>query len=354
MNIRALIRNVAATICMASVCLLAMSSCDSWLYEEEGDCSVYYRLKFRYDKNLKWADAFANEVSSVHLYAFDKSDVLVWQWEEQIDPTTAENYSVLLDLPAGDYRLLAWCGLRNDGEREESFSVPEARIGETRMEQLQCTLNRERDESGAYSEERLYRLFHGSLDVSLPENEDGGSYDYTMYLTKNTNHVRVILQHLSEEDVNEADFIFRIDDENGLMAHDNELIADENINYRPWDIQGVEAGIGKDGSRAISNVKGLVADFTVGRLIETHREKMILTITTKEGKTVARIPVIDYALMGKEYYEKEYRYPMDKRQFLDRLDECVMTLFLDEDHKWVSSVIQILSWRVVLSNVDVD
>lgn len=354
MNIRALIRNVAAKVCMASVCLLAMSSCDSWLYEEEGDCSVYYRLKFCYDKNLKWADAFTNEVSSVHLYAFDKSGVLVWQQEEQMNPSTTENYSMLLDLPAGDYKLLAWCGLQNDGEHDESFSVPEARISETRIEQLQCALNRKRDESGAYSEEHLYRLFHGTLDVSLPVNDDGGSYEYTMPLTKNTNHIRVILQHLSGEDVNEADFIFRIDDENGLMAHDNELMVDENINYHPWDIQGVEAGIGKDDNRAVSNVKGLVADFTVGRLIETHREKMILTITTKEGKTVARIPVIDYALMGKEYYEKEYRYPMDEREFLDRLDECVMTLFLDEDHKWVSSVIQILSWRVVLSNVEVE
>ena len=101
-------------------------------------------------------------------------------------------------------------------------------------------------------------------------------------------------------------------------------------------------------------MKGLVADFTVGRLIETHREKMILAIDTKDGKTVARIPVIDYALMGKEYYENEYRYPMDKREFLDRLDECVMTLFLDDNHKWVSSVIQILSWRVVLSNVEIE
>lgn len=354
MNIRALIRNVAAKVCMASVCLLSMSSCDSWLYEEEGDCSVYYRLKFCYDKNLKWADAFTNEVSSVHLYAFDKSGVLVWQQEEQMNPSTTENYSMLLDLPAGDYKLLAWCGLQNDGEHDESFSVPEARISETRIEQLQCALNRKRDESSAYSEEHLYRLFHGTLDVSLPVNDDGGSYEFTMPLTKNTNHIRVILQHLSGEDVNEADFIFRIDDENGLMAHDNELMVDENINYHPWDIQGVEAGIGKGDNRAVSNVKGLVADFTVGRLIETHREKMILTITTKEGKTVARIPVIDYALMGKEYYEKEYRYPMDEREFLDRLDECVMTLFLDEDHKWVSSVIQILSWRVVLSNVEVE
>lgn len=354
MNIRALIRNVATKVCVASVCLLALSSCNSWLYEEEGDCEVYYHLKFRYDKNLKWADAFANEVSSVHLYAFDPSGVLVWQQEDRIDPTTAEDYSLLLDLPAGDYQLLAWCGLRNEGEHEESFTVPEARVGETRMEQLQCTLTRKYNEFGAYSDERLYRLFHGTLDVSLPVNEDGGSYDYTMYLTKNTNHVRVILQHLSGEDVNKDDFIFRIDDENGLMAHDNELMPDENITYRPWDIQSVEAGIDRDGTRVISNVKGVVADFTVGRLIETHREQMMLTITTKGGKTVARIPVTDYALMGKEYYEKEYRYPMDEREFLDRLDECVMTFFLDENHKWVSSVIQILSWRVVLSNVEID
>ena len=354
MNIRALIRNVVAKVCMASVCLLAMSSCDNWLYEEEGDCSVYYRLKFRYDMNLKWADAFANEVTSIHLYAFDNSGVLAWQKAEQIVPETAENYSMLLDLPAGDYKLLAWCGLQNDGEQDESFSVPEARVGETRMEQLQCALNRQHDESGAYSNEHLYRLFHGVLDVSLPVNDDGGSYEYIMSLIKNTNHIRVILQHLSGVDVNKDDFIFRIDDENGLMAYDNELLEDENINYRPWDVQNVEAGIGMDGNRAVSNVKGLVADFTVGRLIETHRKKMILAIDTKDGKKVARIPVMDYALMGKEYYEKEYRYPMNERQFLDRLDECVMTLFLDENNNWVSSVIQILSWRVVLSNVDID
>ena len=354
MNIRALIRNVVAKVCMASVCLLAMSSCDNWLYEEEGDCSVYYRLKFRYDMNLKWADAFANEVTSIHLYAFDKSGVLAWQKAEQIVPGTAENYSMLLDLPAGDYKLLAWCGLQNDGEQDESFSVPEARVGETRMEQLQCALNRQHDESGAYSNEHLYRLFHGVMDVSLPVNDDGGSYEYIMSLIKNTNHIRVILQHLSGVDVNKDDFIFRIDDENGLMAYDNELLEDENINYRPWDVQNVEAGIGMDGNRAVSNVKGLVADFTVCRLIETHRKKMILAIDTKDGKKVARIPVMDYALMGKEYYEKEYRYPMNERQFLDRLDECVMTLFLDENNNWVSSVIQILSWRVVLSNVDID
>lgn len=355
MNIRALIRNVVAKVCMASVCLLALPSCDSWLYEEEGDCEVYYHLKFRYDKNLKWADAFANEVSSVHLYAFDPAGVLVWQREDRIDPTTAENYSMLLDLPSGDYRLLAWCGLQNDGKREESFSVPEARIGETRMEEVQCALNRKHDESGAYSKERLYRLFHGSLDVSLPVNEDGGSYDYTMYLTKNTNHVRVILQHLSDEDVDVNQFTFRIEDENGLMAHDNWLMADENITYRPWKTQNGEAGVGKEDTRAVIHVKGAIADLTVGRMVETHRGKMFLTIANKDnGETVARIPVIDYALLAKDYYEEEYNRKMDDQEFLDREDDYVMTFFLDEDNKWISSYILIHSWRVVPSEVEIE
>ena len=354
MDIRALTRTLTAKICVALVGLLALPSCNDWLYEEEGDCSVHYRLKFRYDKNLKWADAFANEVSSVHLYAFDPSGVLAWRQEEQIDPSTAVSYSMSLDLPAGDYRLLAWCGLRNDGKRDESFSVPEVSIGRTRIEEVQCALNRMYDEAGAYSDERLYRLFHGSMDVSLPTDEDGGTYDYTMPLTKNTNHIRIIMQHLSGEDVNKDDFTFRIDDENGLMAHDNELMDDENITYRPWDIQNVEAGTDNDDRRAVSGMKGLVADFTVGRLIETHRDKMVLAITNSEGRTVARIPVIDYALMGKEYYEEEYNYPMDEREFLDRLDECVMTLFLDENQQWVACSIQILSWRVVINNVEIE
>ncbi|WP_294142063.1 FimB/Mfa2 family fimbrial subunit [uncultured Sanguibacteroides sp.] len=355
MDIQALIRNVVVKVGVASVCLLVLPSCsNNWLYEEEGDCSVYYRLKFRYDRNLKWADAFANEVSSVHLYAFDTSGILTWQREEQIDPFTAENYSISLDLPAGDYRLLAWCGLRNDGGHEESFSVPEARVGETRMEQLQCALNRQHDESGAYSKERLYRLFHGTLDVSLPSNDDGGSYDYTMYLTKNTNHIRIILHHLSGEDVDVNQFTFRIEDENGLMAHDNELLEDENITYRPWKMQNGEAGLGKADSRAIIHVKGAIADLTVGRMMETHREKMFLTITNREGGIVARIPVIDHVLLAKDYYEEEYNRTMTDQEFLDREDDYVMTFFLDENNKWISSYILIQSWRVVLSNVEVE
>ncbi len=353
MDIRSIIRKVTANICMALVIVTVLPSCDGLIYEGEGDCSVHYRLNFRYDMNLKWADAFANEVSSVHLYAFNPSGVLVWQQEDPVDESEAPDYSMELDLPAGDYQLLAWCGLSNDGQQSESFAVPEAVEGETRIEDMQCSLNRLYDDAGAYSKDRLYRLFHGRLDVSLPEDGSGGNYEYTMYLTKNTNHVRVILQHLSGQDVDVDDFTFRIEDENGLMAHHNGLLQDENINYRPWMTQTGEAGVGKDDSRAVINVKGAIADLTVGRMTESHRKRMILAITRKDGETVARIPVIDYALLAKDYYEEEYGHKMTDQEFLDREDDYVLTFFLDENNEWISSQILIHSWVVVPSEVEI-
>lgn len=354
MNIRASIRNVTAKVCAAIMCLLTFSSCSHWIFEYDGNCSVNYRLRFCYDKNLKWADAFANEVTSVNLYAFDKSGLLVWHDAETIDRSKADDYMMQLDLPAGDYRLLAWCGLSNDGERAESFSVPDVEDGVTGIEQVQCYLNRLRDDNGAYSDSRLYRLFHGMLDVTLPEDYDGGTHDYTMYLTKNTNHVRVMLHNISGESVDVNQFSFRIDDENGAMGHDNGLLDDENITYRPWDLHNGEIGLDKEESRAIVNAGGAVADFTVGRMMEPHRKKMILTINNSDGGTVARIPLIDYALLAKNYYEDEYGHKMTDQEFLDREDEYVMTLFLDENSNWVSSRILIHSWHIVLSDVEID
>ena len=49
----------------------SFTSCSNILDEEDVDCSVEYRVKFKYDHNMKFADAFANEVRSVTLYAFD-------------------------------------------------------------------------------------------------------------------------------------------------------------------------------------------------------------------------------------------------------------------------------------------
>jgi len=360
MNVISAYLKKGALLAATVILCCAMASCDNAIYDNEGDCSVTYRLAFRYDRNMKWADAFSREVKSVHLYAFDKDGTLVWLQSESGEALQADGYAMDLALPAGDYRLVAWCGLENNGQRDESFTVPEVRVGETRIEELQCKLNRRHNASGAYSEDPLYPLFFGMLDVNLPANDDGGSYSYTMDLTKDTNHVRIILQQLSGEPVNEKDFKFRIEEENGLMNYDNSLLPDEMITYWAYDVKSGTAGMGLDDypemgkgkakgvqpSRTITSVSVAIADLSIARLMAGR--KTYLTVETVDGKTSARIPLTDYALLLKDGYGEN----MTDQDYLDRQDEYTLTFFLDEDRYWIRTSIIINSWKVVFNNVD--
>ena len=68
-------RGILAWALVATV--WGLVSCDNGLiFEGEGDCGVYYRIRFKYDYNIKFADAFANEVNSIALYVFDICTIL--------------------------------------------------------------------------------------------------------------------------------------------------------------------------------------------------------------------------------------------------------------------------------------
>ena len=360
MNTKSILRHARAILLLpAAICMMALASCDNVIYDDEGDCSVTYRIKFRYDKNLKWADAFANECSSVRLYAFGEDGKLAWEGREKGSALSQPGYSMVLELPAGDYRLLAWCGIDNDDPRGENFTVPEAVVGKTTVEELTCRMERyAKDQYPAVSDRQLHFMFHGTLDVSLPQSDDqGGDYVYVMPLTKDTNHIRIILQQLSGEDTDVDQFHFSIQDANGFYACDNSLVEDEEITYLPWARLSGQAGVGKDEtdgqSRAVIMVNGAIADLSVGRMMADRAHDMILTITNDDGETVAKVPVIDYALLSKEYYEEAYGRKMTPQEFLDREDEYVLTFFLDSNMRWISSSILIHSWRIVLQDVDI-
>lgn len=354
---------LAAITAVAS--LLVLGSCkNNPFYDYEGDCNVTYILKFRYDLNLKWADAFASEVGSVRLYAFDTNGTLVGEFRDSGARLADPDYHMELDLPAGRYHLVAWCGLDNEWAKDQNFVVPQAAAGSTAIDALTCRLNRFAGNGyPAASDKWLEFMFHGELVVDLPDDEDGGEYVCVMPLTKDTNHVRVILQHLSGKDLDVSKFGFVLEDDNGYYASDNTLLDDEMITYLPFSTSTAEAGIIKEdksalGSRAVETCKTAVADFSVGRMMSSHKDRMVLTITatddqTGEVKRVASIPVIDYALLARDYYEMYYRHAMkNDQELLDREDEYLMTFFIDENNDWYNAAIYINSWRIVLRDVD--
>ena len=323
------------------VAMAAVSSCDNGLiFEGEGDCGIYYRIRFKYDYNIKYADAFANEVNSIALYIFDENDVLV----DEITTTDKQalssgTFEIPLELEPGKYTLLAWGGLMN----EESFDMlAETTVGVTKLQELQVKMHRQHNANGeANVSDDLLPLFHGTMPLEV--SDIPGTYNETMSLTKNTNVVRILLHEMSGHNVDADKFIFEIHDSNGLYDWDNSLLNDEMITYSPWR-QSTGSAEMEDYTRAITTVNVALAELTIGRMMAG--ESPVLHIKNREtGEDVFRIPVADYALLVKGHYREN----MSDQEYLDRQDEYTMTFFLDEG-EWVSSFIYINSWRVVLND----
>lgn len=338
--------------------ILAFTSCHHPVFDYEGDCEVTYGMRFVYDMNLKWADAFPSEVNSVNLYVFDNKGLFVKEFLGRGDQLNYAGYEMPLDLAPGTYSFVAWCGLYNPDTDYDSFSVIEPVPGKTTIQELTCSLNTLADaENPVYSDRQLDFMYHGMLEnQQLPDSQDGAHYVYTIYLTKDTNHIRIILQQLSGENMNPADYGFSITDANANLNYDNSPAQSDEVLYLPWDKVTGEAGVGKEEGSGINivYVDGVIADFSVSRLLADHSKEMMLTISDLEnGKTIATVPLIQYALLAKEYYVKAYKHPMTEQEFLDREDEYILTFFIDENNKWLDSSILIHSWRVVLGRYGV-
>ncbi|MBD5303112.1 MAG: FimB/Mfa2 family fimbrial subunit [Bacteroides sp.] len=347
---------------VAPVCLMVLflSSC-SMMSEPEQDCDPKYKVRFRFDRNMLYADAFSTQVGEVNLYVFNELGELVWKGFEDGPALSIEGYSMDLPLAPGKYRFVAWCRKRNPNasdfelEEERSPSVP----GDLRIR-----LQREYDLSIAHSSSDIHALFHGQLDnVELPDQP--GEHEVLIPLTKDTNSIRIMLVHLNGKKIDKGDFSFKITDDNGYLNHDNSILEDENIEYRAWakreGVASMNPPVANDPHRSIqaitplnqltratlTEVHSLVAEMTTSRLQTTQRP--ILTVTRNSDKEkIIEVPIIDYFLMVKG----EYHRPMDDNEYLDRQDDYSITFFLLDDGSWYKAVVDILSWRVVLQNAD--
>ena len=330
------IQKYACLLLMMTVCGAVMTSCDNILDNGYGDCEVEYRVKFKYDYNMKYADAFPHEVRSVTLYAFDESGRFVHQQTEQGEVLADKSYSMLLELPKGNYDFITWAGLSN----QESFRVPQLTAGTSTMQDLTCYMNR----TQAENEDRveyLNPLWHGKVDATIPDAETGIHF-IEVPLVKNTNTFRIILQQLSEEPIDVESFEFTITDKNGFMAHDNSIKDDTPIVYYPYHRATGSTEAGASGNE---NLNVAVAELSTGRLMTDHDP--ILTITNNQsGEVVFSIPLIKYLSV----YKTVANYQMPLQEFLDREDEYVLHFFLNGG-EWVNTQIIINDWIVRYNDI---
>lgn len=342
--------------CLSVLAMTAiLSSCN--LVKDDTDCVASYNIvTFEYSHNMKFADAFNSEVKYVSLLAFDSNTGLLTKRIDATKEQLGQSNQLPLELEPGSYDLLVWAG-----EHFKSFDIPEGETGVSTLAQFRCYMRRQSENGSAHVKDDLAPLFHGFAHLDLPYASPSKPNYVNIPLKKNTNVVRLVLQHISGDPVKDTDYTFSITDNNGHMEFDNSLLPDETITYHPWYTHSGSVDINTNPTDAPDNATSTMAiptsrsafsasraEFTVGRL-HLDNNPRLRAVHKESGKVVFDININDYALLVKGFYHTS----ISDQEYLDRQDEYNMTFFLDEGNRWFSSCIIINDWRIIRNNTPI-
>lgn len=300
--------------------LLVLFSCTS-IDETLPECRLYVR--FRYDYNMEFSDAFASQVNRVDVFVFDKDGTFVIKKSEQGE-TLGGSYRMPLPLPAGEYRIAAWAGMSDD------FEMPEPVAGKTTLEEL--TVRMKREESLVHNKAMNPLWYGGVQAVSFTGRQEQTE---TVSLIKDTNKFRFILQKSGPgEELDINDCLFEIRADNGYYDWNNDLLDDDMISYRPYYLEKVED-------------VGIVVEMNTMRLLE--HKKVYLTLTRKsDGKELMRIDLIPYLLLT-----KMEGHNIPAQEYLDRQSEYAIVFFYNPELlNFLSTKIVINGWTIWLKGED--
>ncbi len=333
-------RNILTAVRSAAIGLAALTGltgCSSLINDDLDPCPQGVVLRFVYDYNMEFANAFPSQVDCLTLLVYDAQGRLVETRTETSSVLADENYRMTLDLPAATYHFVAYGGMACD---KPSFHfVTEPTVG-SELSQLAVSMNA--DCIGADPGKDLHPLFYGDLDLTVNPN----STDYeagTVYMMRDTNSIRILLQNTNLTPVDPDDFKFEITDNNTLLGWNNDVIPTQSgITYNPWATGQVSSGESDEGEEAIL----AFAEFSTSRFINRSGARLVIT-NVNTGQPVLSIPLVNYLLLYKSLrYES-----MPAQEYLDREHHWDMVLFLN-DNVWISAYIKVNDWEVRLNSAE--
>lgn len=329
---------------IACVALLAtqgigLTSCDGAIYEDLDPCVSGIQVRFIYDYNMLYANAFPSHVDCLTLFVYDDADNYVTTLTETSEVLADEDYRLLLDLEPGDYHLLAYGGMQCQKSSFHFTSIP------TQGSDLQSIgVDMNNDCIGADPGVNLHGLYYGQLDVTVPEPQSTTYSTVTLPMMKDTHNIRILLQHVNGLPVDHADFDFAITGaDNARFDWENKVLATGRpFDVMPWAVGNVSAGENPDGTEATL----AYAEFSTSRLAPSNGMKLVVNSHEQE-EPVIDIPIVNYLLLLKS----EAYASMPSQEYLDREDSWAVVFFLDDNDNWVRTHIVINDWTIRLNNI---
>lgn len=343
------IKNMKYRISLPTVLLAAtlFSGC-SMVTDDLEPCPAQLRIKFVYDYNIKWGDAFVHEVPSVNVWAFDDSGAPVWSGSASGEELKSGTFYMNTPLPEGNYDFVAWCGLQDNEQFDLATYSPKSK------EELEVTMQTI-EEDGLYkSATRLSPIFHASMSEEYEVNPNLPTQKtVTASLMKDTKDIRVILRNLNGEEIVDQDYTVTITiPDNCEYGWNNNLLPSHTVTYSPWDIRygittnpedtDIQSGDTRAYEGALTSIATLVFDLSTGRLMENS--KAILKIHRNwDNRDLVNINLIEYLLLIKGHYGD-----ISDQEYLDRQDDYSIAFFLDpRSDYYVGNVVFINGWAVV-------
>lgn len=311
MKLKSLLRHIAMWFVLIGS--LIMTSCDSF-NEDLPECRLF--VKFKYDYNMEFADAFHSQVDKVELYVFDKDGKFLFKQAEEGSTLGTGSYLMEVKLPVRQYQFMAWAGAH------DSYDITSLQAGVSSIADLKLQLKREET---LIIDKELEPLWYGEIN-----NVDfTGTTDQTevINLIKDTNKVRFVFQGSNEDswgvDVNA--YTYEIIESNGYLAHDNSLLGDDNLSFRPYHIEQ-------------KNLAAGIVELNTMRFLANRNARFVVT-EKATGKKVFDINLTDFLVMT-----KIEGHNMSAQEYLDRESEYKIVFFFVDNDPWLVLQININGW----------
>ena len=288
---------------------------------------------------MEFSNAFPRQVDCLMLYIYDDKDNYV---DTRIVTGTElqdEDYRMTLDLEKGNYHFVAYGGLACD---ESSFSLLQAPAAGGKWTDLRTAMDA--DCLTVPERRNLHDMFWGQLTLATADLYSEG----IVKMMKNTNSIRIVLQHVDGTPVKADDFDFEIIDDNTLFNYDNDLLLNGDVTYIPWAKGQAQTGVSIVGPGQVvpQPIEVAYAELCTSRLM-TNNSPRLLVKRHEDGGTVIDFPLNNYLLlMRSDRYSK-----MGDQEYLDRESRWTLYFFLQAGI-WLQTRIVVNDWVVRINDIE--
>lgn len=312
---------------------LLTASCGMIYDEDLPLCRNDVKIKFVYDRNMEFRDAFSKHVNSVDVWAFSRDGSLVWHGAQHGEALAATPFLLPADVPPGEYEFVSWCGLYDNAGYNLHTYTPASK------QELFLTLASLNGPDGNVCDSPLPMVFNGGIEGVTVQSAETANIEQTITLSlvQDTKNIKVMLSGPTVEDAN--NYSAFITAENRRLDYDN--LPSLPVTYTQWS----NGTVAERSAQVFYNL-------ATSRLMAGSATRLTVT-DNNDNRRVIDIPLVDYLLKVKEDYEDYYKVKMDNQEFLDRENNYTLEFTLDDNGSFdFNSIIIINGWVIVPTQVE--